>query len=109
MVLLNSGGLIVYYAPRDSEVRTLLEKFCLQLTAGLAAAREGTIQPVYVAAWAHARLVSIHPYIDGNGRASRMLLNSIMQYCGTGTRLYLAEEMRAEYNRLLAKAVEATR
>uniref|UniRef100_A0A914HHF7 Fido domain-containing protein n=1 Tax=Globodera rostochiensis TaxID=31243 RepID=A0A914HHF7_GLORO len=103
MVLMNSDGQIVYYAPRDSEVKVPLDKFCQQLTAGLAAAKEGTMEAVYVAAWAHARLVAIHPYIDGNGRASRMLLNSILDHCGTRMRLSLPEDRRAEYNRLLAE------
>uniref|UniRef100_A0A914HF94 Uncharacterized protein n=1 Tax=Globodera rostochiensis TaxID=31243 RepID=A0A914HF94_GLORO len=47
MVLMNSDGQIVYYAPRDSEVDLLLDKFCQQLTSGLAAAKEGTIEDVF--------------------------------------------------------------
>jgi Fic family protein len=33
------------------------------------------MHPVALAAWAHFRLVSIHPFIDGNGRTSRLLMN----------------------------------
>lgn len=33
------------------------------------------MHPVELAAWAHLKLVSIHPFIDGNGRTSRLLMN----------------------------------
>jgi len=38
--------------------------------------------PVVVAAFAHFRLVSIHPFVDGNGRASRLLMNLILEQAG---------------------------
>jgi Fic family protein len=34
--------------------------------------------PLIVAAEAHTKLVSIHPFIDGNGRAARLLMNLIL-------------------------------
>lgn len=36
------------------------------------------LHPVAFAAEAHERLVSIHPFIDGNGRTSRLLMNLIL-------------------------------
>jgi Fic family protein len=36
---------------------------------------ESHMHPVAFAAEAHLRLVSIHPFIDGNGRTSRLLMN----------------------------------
>lgn len=36
------------------------------------------VHPVRVAAEAHFRLVSIHPFIDGNGRTARLLMNLIL-------------------------------
>lgn len=33
---------------------------------------------VELAAWIHYKLVYIHPFIDGNGRASRLLMNLIL-------------------------------
>lgn len=35
-------------------------------------------QPVKVAALAHFKLVSIHPFVDGNGRCARLLMNLIL-------------------------------
>ncbi|HRD80001.1 MAG TPA: Fic family protein [Saprospiraceae bacterium] len=37
-----------------------------------------TLHPVLLAADMHERLVSIHPFIDGNGRTSRLVMNLIL-------------------------------
>lgn len=36
------------------------------------------LHPVILAAEMHVRLVSIHPFIDGNGRTSRLVMNLIL-------------------------------
>ncbi len=36
------------------------------------------LHPIVLAAEAHERLVTIHPFIDGNGRTSRLLMNLIL-------------------------------
>ena len=33
------------------------------------------LNPIELAAWTHAELVRIHPFVDGNGRTSRLLMN----------------------------------
>lgn len=33
------------------------------------------IDPIELAAWTHAEFVRIHPFIDGNGRTSRLIMN----------------------------------
>jgi Fic family protein len=37
-----------------------------------------TLHPVILAAEMHERLVSIHPFIDGNGRTARLVMNLIL-------------------------------
>lgn len=52
-----------------------------ELMAGLIAdmeQRQGTLHPVAFAAYAHRRLVDIHPFRDGNGRTARLLMNLIL-------------------------------
>ena len=39
---------------------------------------ESKYDPVAFAAVANARLVSIHPFMDGNGRVSRLVMNTIL-------------------------------
>jgi len=34
---------------------------------------------VHVAAWVHHRIVYIHPFVDGNGRAARLMANLILE------------------------------
>ena len=33
------------------------------------------LNPIVLAAWTHAEFVRIHPFVDGNGRTSRLLMN----------------------------------
>jgi Fic family protein len=40
------------------------------------------LHPVVLAAEMHERLVSIHPFIDGNGRTSRLIMNLILLQYG---------------------------
>ena len=37
--------------------------------------KEKEMNPIELAAWTHAEFVRIHPYIDGNGRTSRLIMN----------------------------------
>ena len=39
--------------------------------------RKDATHPVLLAAYAHRRLVDIHPFRDGNGRTARLLMNLI--------------------------------
>jgi Fic family protein len=39
---------------------------------------KNNLHPVILAAEMHERLVTIHPFIDGNGRTSRLLMNLIL-------------------------------
>jgi Fic family protein/DNA-binding Xre family transcriptional regulator len=39
---------------------------------------QDTMHPVILAAEFHQRLVTIHPFVDGNGRVSRLLMNLIL-------------------------------
>jgi Fic family protein len=37
-----------------------------------------TLHPVLLAAEMHKRVVSIHPFIDGNGQTSRLIMNLLL-------------------------------
>ena len=54
---------------------------------------------------AHYRLVSIHPWSDGNGRTARLLMNAIQRRAGLMP-LVVPPTLRAEYIGALAEAQE---
>lgn len=55
------------------------------------------LHPVILAAEMHERLVSIHPFIDGNGRTSRLLMNFILLKNG-----YTVTSLKGDYDSRMA-------
>lgn len=64
---------IVAYPP-EQQVGGLLDEFLTWYAASL-----GKMDPTELAATAQRRLVSIHPFLDGNGRVSRLVMDSALQ------------------------------
>ncbi|XP_043197637.1 protein adenylyltransferase Fic-like isoform X2 [Amphibalanus amphitrite] len=64
--------------PPPGRIHTLLESFIEWLNAP----ETLSLHPVKYAALAHYKLVFIHPFSDGNGRTSRLLMNLIMMQAG---------------------------
>ena len=69
-----SGSSVVLPNPR--KVPDLMDEFINWLTGS------EELHPVQLAAEAHYRLVSIHPFVDGNGRTARLLMNMILMMSG---------------------------
>jgi Fic family protein len=65
-----SGSSVVL--PNPFKVPALMEEFIQWLSTS------NDLHPVELAAEAHYRLVTIHPFIDGNGRTARLLMNLIL-------------------------------
>ena len=64
------------------------------------------LNPVELAAWTHAEFVKIHPFTDGNGRTSRLIMNYQLMAEGFPA-ISIAKEDRLEYFKALeAYAVE---
>lgn len=64
-----------------------------------------SLHPVEFAALAHYKLVYIHPFVDGNGRTSRLLMNLILMQAGYPP-ITIRKEQRAEYYHVLEVANE---
>jgi Fic family protein len=64
---------------------------------------ENSLHPVVFAAQVHKRFVFIHPFIDGNGRVSRLLMNLCLLRHGY-TLAIVPPVLRVEYIQLLEKA-----
>jgi Fic family protein len=66
--------------------------------------QKSNLHPVILAAEMHERLVSIHPFIDGNGRTSRLVMNLILLQNGfTIANLKGSLENRMKYYKALEK------
>lgn len=66
--------------------------------------QKGALHPVILAAEMHERLVSIHPFIDGNGRTARLVMNLLLLRKGyTVANLKGDEASRMAYYRALEK------
>ncbi len=68
-----SGSVVVFPAPK--KVPDLLDEFIQWLETC-------TEHPVQKAALAHYKFVSIHPFVDGNGRTARLLMNLLLIQAG---------------------------
>lgn len=64
---------------------------------------EGKLHPVEFAALVHQKFVYIHPFVDGNGRVSRLLMNLALMRSGW-TLAIIPPICRAEYIATLEKA-----
>lgn len=68
--------------------------------------KKTALNPIEYAAWTHAEFVRIHPFIDGNGRTSRLLMNYQLIAAGF-LPVSIAKENRLDYyNALEAYAVQ---
>jgi len=60
----------------------------------------GEYNPVVVSAYFHAVFEEIHPFVDGNGRSGRLLLNLMLQEKGFPPLIIFFEQRQAYYNAL---------
>lgn len=61
------------------------------------------MHPTLLAAEAHYRLVTIHPFVDGNGRTARLLMNMILLMQGYPAAI-IRKRDRLSYINALEKA-----
>jgi Fic family protein len=65
--------------------------------------QEGQMEIVALAALAHHKLVAIHPFLDGNGRTARLIMNLVLLRAGYPPAI-IARVNRRQYYRVLAQA-----
>jgi Fic family protein len=71
--------------------------------AGWLQEQEGVMEPVALAALAHHKLAAIHPFIDGNGRTARLVMNLVLLRAGYPPAI-IARANRRQYYHALAQA-----
>ncbi len=84
--------------PESWEVTRLMMEWGEWLNAS-----EFSEHPVARAALAHHRLVAIHPFIDGNGRTARLVMNLLLMKDGYPPTIIMKVNRR-QYYRVLAQA-----
>lgn len=62
-----------YVPPAADKVPGLMREYIADLNG-----KKDSMHPVLLAAFAHRRLVDIHPFVDGNGRTARLLMNLVL-------------------------------
>jgi Fic family protein len=65
---------IRYTAPDHTKAPVLVQELC----AWIRNARNEKLSPVIISGITHAEMAAIHPFIDGNGRAARLLATLIL-------------------------------
>src|SRR5436190_13373747 len=88
----------IHLPPDPRKIPDLMEKFFSWLRN-----EEKVSHPVIIAAEAHHRLVHIHPFIDGNGRCARLVMNLILMRAGYPPAVVLKVDRR-KYYRFLQEA-----
>ena len=76
--------------PSPNEMHRQIKDFYINLETNK------TANPIELAAWTHAEFVSIHPYVDGNGRTSRLIMNYQLM-SGGYLPISISKEVRLSY------------
>lgn len=87
--------------PRPGDLQVLMGHFFQWLNSD----RTQSFHPVKLAALAHYKLVHIHPFTDGNGRTSRLLMNTILMRAGYPP-IIIPKQQRHKYYDFLQLANE---
>lgn len=81
--------------------------FCRWLNSELATANRNDLAACYRLSFeAHFRLVTIHPWVDGNGRTTRLLMNMVQRQLGLIPSI-VTKEKKGEYIQALIDSREA--
>ena len=87
-----------YKLPLPEEIPGLMKKFLNDCEKN-----RKSMHPVEFAAWVHKVFVFIHPFVDGNGRVSRLLMNLVLLQAGYVIAI-IPPVLRGDYIRFLEKA-----
>lgn len=82
--------------PAGNEMYAQIKNFYMEL------AEKSSLNRIELAAWTHAEFVRIHPFLDGNGRTSRLLMNYQLLKNGF-LPVSVAKEDRLDYYNALDK------
>lgn len=90
------------YFPTPAALASMMREFCQKFPAILAG--HARYDPILMAAKVSHRFVAIHPYEDGNGRVSRLLMNLVLWKHHPPVALKADKKGRHKYAQALHKA-----
>lgn len=93
--IFNSAGIAIYMPPPPSQIQSLIEKLLKFINS-----EKETFVPIR-AVLSHFIFEKIHPFLDGNGRVGRLLLQSILNKGNYGMKGMLSLEEYLDSHRLL--------
>ncbi len=88
------------YFPNYLKVPDLLNDYCYSLNNLIQDCPLKKTEQLKISFWAHFHLVSIHPFCDGNGRTSRLIMNFVQQYFNLPLSLVYKEDKIDYFNAL---------
>ncbi len=89
-----------------NKVGRAVEDFCKWLNQGISDLDKNDIAAAYRLSFeAHYRLVTIHPWVDGNGRTTRLLMNMLQRQLGLVPSIVRKED-KGEYIQSLVESRE---
>lgn len=91
--IFNSAGIAIYLPPRPSKIPALMSKLVNFINSS-----KEVFVPIR-ACLAHYSFEKIHPFLDGNGRVGRLLLQAVLQKGGYGMKGLLPIEEFLDSNR----------
>ena len=77
--------------PAPERVASAIKKYIVDMSS-----LHNTVHPIEYAALVHKGLVDIHPFVDGNGRTARLLMNLVLIQAGYGLAI-IPPVRRVEY------------
>ncbi|MBI4080496.1 MAG: Fic family protein [Candidatus Levybacteria bacterium] len=84
--IFNSSGIAIYMPPPPRQIPTLMERLLKIINSS-----KEQFVPIR-AVLAHYTFEKIHPFLDGNGRVGRLLLQSVLEKAGYGMKGLLTVE-----------------
>ena len=84
--------------PKPAEVPLLMQEFLQEIPQ-----LKKQYHPVHFAALVHIKLVTIHPFVDGNGRTARLLMNLALLHSGYAVTI-IPPIMRSAYISAIQKS-----
>jgi Fic family protein len=103
-VVNSETGEVIYTPPHANDVPALMAKLVTWLN------QDSDIHPVLVAALAQFQLVHVHPFVDGNGRTSRLLSTLCLYRSGYDfKRLFTISEYYDRDRRTFYDSIQAVR